>query len=392
VRHFLSEEDADGWQPLEHGGRIATDPVHVDPDEVAVIMYTSGTTGKAKGAMLSHGNLWWNNINAMHNFDVLASDVTLAAAPLFHIGGLNVLTLVTLQKGGLVLLHRNFDAAVALTEMQRRRVTTMFGVPTMFQLMAQHPNFANMDLSSLRLLICGGAPCPESLLKTWMARGVPIQQGYGLTETAPMVSFLEPEYALSKIGFSGRPPLFTEVKLVNVDGTPVSEPQVRGEIFARGPNVMRGYWRNPEATAEVIDPDGWFHTGDAGWMDLDGFLTISDRVKDMIISGGENIYPAEVENVIKEYPGIAEVAVIGVPDAKWGETVCAVVTLKAGERLELKQLRKFAETRLAHYELPRRLEVVPALPRNATGKVLKAQLRNQFSEIGNTPRSDRQFA
>ena len=182
------------------------------------IMYTSGTTGRAKGAMLTHGNLWWNNINAMHNFDVLASDVTLAAAPLFHIGGLNVLTLVTLQKGGLVLLHRNFDAAVALAEVQRHRVTTMFGVPTMFQLMAQHPNFADTDLSSLRILICGGAPCPESLLKIWETRGVPIQQGYGLTETAPMVSFLPPEYALSKLGSSGRPPLFTEVQLVKVDG------------------------------------------------------------------------------------------------------------------------------------------------------------------------------
>ena len=144
---------------------------------------------------------------------------------------------------------------------------------------------------------------------------------------------------------------------------------MKGEIFTRGPNVMRGYWRNPDATAEAIDPDGWFHTGDVGWMDPDGFLTISDRVKDMIISGGENIYPAEVENVIKEYPGIAEVAVIGVPDPKWGETVCAVVTLKAGESLELEQLRKFAETRLARYELPRRLEIVPALPRNATGKI-----------------------
>jgi fatty-acyl-CoA synthase len=385
VRHFLSEDETDGWQPTDDGGSSATDPVHVDPDEVAVIMYTSGTTGRAKGAMLTHGNLWWNNINAMHNFDVLASDVTLAAAPLFHIGGLNVLTLVTLQKGGLVLLHRSFDPAVALTEVQRHRVTTMFGVPTMFQLMAQHPSFANTDLSSLRILICGGAPCPESLLKTWETRGVPIEQGYGLTETAPMVSFLAPEYALSKLGSAGRPPLFTEVRLVNVDGTPVSEPQVKGEIFTRGPNVMRGYWRNPEATAEAIDSDGWFHTGDVGWMDPDGFLTISDRVKDMIISGGENIYPAEVENVIKEYPGIAEVAVIGVPDAKWGETVCAVVTLKAGQHLQLEQLRKFAETRLARYELPRRLEIVPALPRNATGKILKAQLRNQFGRIGNTP-------
>jgi fatty-acyl-CoA synthase len=204
--------------------------VRVDADEVAVIMYTSGTTGRAKGAMLTHGNFWWNNTNAMRNFDVIANDVTLGAAPLFHIGGLNVITLVTLQKGGLVLLHQSFDPALALADVQRRRVTTMFGVPAMFQFMAQHPSFADTNLSSLRMLICGGAPCAESLLRTWEARGVPIQQGYGLTETAPMVSFLAPEYALSKLGSSGRPPLFTEVRLVHRDGKPVTDPEAMRDL------------------------------------------------------------------------------------------------------------------------------------------------------------------
>jgi fatty-acyl-CoA synthase len=386
VRHFLSEDATDGWQPVDDGGHSGTEPVRTDADDVAVIMYTSGTTGKAKGAMLTHGNFWWNNTNAMHQFDVLANDVTLAAAPLFHIAGLNAITLVTLQKGGLVLLHPSFDAAVALADVQRHRVTTMFGVPTMFQFMAQHPSFANTDLSSLRLLICGGAPCPEPLLKAWQARGVPMEQGYGLTETAPMVSFLPPEYALSKLGSSGRPPLFTEVRLVETNGTPVTEPGIKGEILARGPNVMRGYWRNPAATAAAIDPDGWFHTGDVGWLDSEGFLTISDRVKDMIISGGENIYPAEVENVLDQHPGIAEAAVIGVPDAKWGEAVCAIVTLKPGQHLDLEELRDFAGAQLARYKLPHRLEIVPSLPRNSEGKILKRQLREQFGGgIANSP-------
>jgi fatty-acyl-CoA synthase len=385
VRHFLSEDETAGWQPVDDGQRAASDTVRMDFDEVALIMYTSGTTGRTKGAMLTHGNLWWNNTNAMHNVDVLADDVTLAAAPLFHIGGLNVITLVTLQKGGLVLLHRSFDPAVALADVERHRVTTMFGVPAMLQFMAQHPSFADTDLSSLRMLLCGGAPCAESLLKTWETRGVPILHGYGLTETGPMVSSLAPEYTLSKLGSSGRPPLFTEVRLVEVDGKPVTEPGVKGEILTRGPNVIRGYWRNPEATAMAIDPDGWFHTGDVGWMDADGFLTVCDRVKDMIISGGENVYPAEVENVVYEHPGIAEAAVIGVPDENWGETVCAVVALKAGQRLELEQLREFASARLARYKLPRRLEVVPALPRNATGKILKTQLREQFGRVGDAP-------
>ena len=368
VRHFLSEDGAEGWEPVDDRRSVATDQVRVTSDEVAVIMYTSGTTGRAKGAMLTHGNFWWNNVNAMHNFDVLADDVTLAAAPLFHIGGLNVITLVTLQKGGLVLLHRGFDPAVVLADVQRYRVTTMFGVPAMFQFVAQHPSFGNADLSSLRMLICGGAPCPESLLRIWQARGVPIQQGYGMTETAPMVSFLAPEYALSKLGSSGRPPLFTEVRLIQRDGTLVTAPGARGEILTRGPNVMAGYWRNPKASIEAIDPDGWFHTGDVGWMDADGFLTICDRVKDMIISGGENVYPAEVENVLHEHPGIAEAAVVGLPDEKWGEAVCAVVALRPGQRLELEQLREFAGTRLARYKLPRRLEIVSALPRNANGQ------------------------
>jgi fatty-acyl-CoA synthase len=283
-----------------------------------------------------------------------------------------------------VLLHRSFDPALALADMQRQCVTTMFGVPAMFQFMAQHPSFAGTDLSSLRMLICGGAPCPESLLKTWQNRGVPIQQGYGLTETAPMVSFLAPEYALSKVGSSGRPPLFTEVRLIERDGKPVTEPGIKGEILTRGPNVMRGYWRDPEATAEAIDAEGWFHTGDLGWMDADGFLTICDRLKDMIISGGENVYPAEVENVLHEHPVIAEAAVIGTPDQKWGETVCAVVTLRPGHSVELEQLREFAGTQLARYKLPRRLEIVAALPRNATGKLLKTQLRQQFGPSSDT--------
>jgi fatty-acyl-CoA synthase len=254
----------------------------------------------------------------------------------------------------------------------------MFGVPAMFQFMAQHPAFRDTDLSSLRMMICGGAPCPEPLLRTWGDRGVPIQQGYGLTETAPMVSFLAPEYALTKLGSSGRPPLFTEVRLVTLDGQPITEPGTQGEILVRGPNVMLGYWRNADATAAAIDQYGWFRTGDVGWMDAEGFLTISDRVKDMIISGGENVYPAEVESVLFQHPAIAEAAVIGVPDEKWGETVCAVVALKPGQSLDLEGLRTFAGEKLARYKLPRRLELIALLPRNATGKVLKTELRKQF--------------
>jgi fatty-acyl-CoA synthase len=378
VQRYLSEGEAAGWLPIATPADEAAPAVRVDADDVALIMYTSGTTGRAKGAMLTHGNLWWNNTNAMHELDVMQGDVSLCAAPLFHIGGLNVFTLVTLQKGGEVVLTRAFDPGGALAEIAARRVTTMFGVPAMFQFMAQHPSFAATDLSSLRTLVCGGAPCPKPLLEIYEARGVPIQQGYGLTETAPMVSFLAPEYALSKIGSSGRPPLFTEIKLVGFDGRPVTQPGVNGEVHTRGPNVMKGYWGRPEASAEVIDADGWFRTGDVAYWDADGCIYICDRVKDMIISGGENIYPAEVESVISKHPAVAEAAVIGVPDEKWGETTLAVVALKAGQSLGIEELREFAATQLSRYKLPRRLEVVAALPRNATGKLVKTELRKQF--------------
>ena len=346
-----------------------------------MILYTSGTTGRPKGAMLTHGNFWWNNVNGMHALDCLADDITLTAAPVFHIGGLNVTTLVAFQKGSLVVLHRSFDPGRVLADIAANKVTTMFGVPAMFQFMAQHPAFAETDLSSVRLLIVGGAPCPLPVLKTYLARGVSMQQGYGLTETAPMVSFLAPEYALSKVGSSGQA---GDVR--RGQDRRFERPHDRrrrgaqGEILVRGPNVTPGYWGLPQATALAIDKDGWFRTGDAGFFDEEGFLTISDRIKDMIITGGENVYPAEVESALMRHPAIAEVAVIGEPHEQWGEGIVAIAALKAGQSLTLEALREFAGESLARYKLPGRLEIVPSLPRNATGKILKYQLRQSFAK------------
>jgi fatty-acyl-CoA synthase len=374
---FLRAEDAANWVA---GDPPAAPPVGADEDDVAMIMYTSGTTGRPKGAMLTHGNFWWNNINSLHGADTLQDDVTLTAAPIFHIGGLNVTTLVTLQKGGLVVLHRAFDPGRALADIAAHRVTTMFGVPAMFLFMSQHPAFATTDLSSLRGLIVGGAPCPAPLLKTYQARGVRMQQGYGLTETAPMVTILAPEFGLEKLGSSGKPAMFTEVKLIDAAGATIDAPRAQGEVLVRGPNVTVGYWGLPEATRLAIDAEGWLHTGDAGYFDEEGFLTISDRIKDMIISGGENIYPAEVESALMRHPAIAEVAVIGEPDELWGEVVIAIAALKPGRELTIEQLRDFAGESVARYKLPRRLETVAALPRNATGKILKYQLRKMFGK------------
>jgi fatty-acyl-CoA synthase len=384
-RFFSADQPADRW-PASAGLIDAHAPlrigVTVAEDDVAIIMYTSGTTGRPKGAMLTHGNIWWNNVNAMHAYDTLQDDVSLLVAPLFHIGGLNVNSLTIWQKGGHVVLHRSFDPARCLDDIARYRVTTMFGVPAMLLFISQQPGFATADLSSLRTLVCGGAPVPEPLMRLYAARGIPINQGYGLTETSPFVTFLAPEYGMAKLGSAGRTPMFCEIRIVDAGGREITAPRTNGEVITSGPNIMKGYWNNPDATAAAIDTEGWFHTGDIGYLDEDGFLYIADRLKDMVITGGENVYPAEVESALYEHPAIAEIAVIGLPDEQWGEAVVAIAALKPNATLDVEELRAFGSERLARYKLPRRLELLSALPRNPAGKVLKYQLRARYGATG----------
>ena len=382
VRRALALSAVPGWEPLPdllaNRGRLAA-PVHPRSAEVAVIMYTSGTTGRPKGAMLTHGNLFWNNVNALLSFDVSQDDVSLVAAPLFHIGGLNVTTLVTLQKGGQIVLMPAFDPGLALKLIAEYRVTTMFGVPAMFLFMSQVPEFAAADLSSVRFLICGGAPVPEALISRYGQRGIAFVQGYGLTETAPLALVLRTDEVSVKVGAAGHAVLpLSDVRLVDVENNPVA-PGERGEICVRGPQVMAGYWHNREATGAVIDVDGWFHTGDIGQADQDGYVYVVDRLKDMVITGGENVYPAEVEAVLYHHPAIADVAVLGTPHEQWGEAVTAVVALNPGAALTLEELSAFARDKLAGYKIPLRLEVVDALPRNPAGKVLKYQLLERLT-------------
>ncbi len=378
--YFSSESKADGWRHL-YSERTAAAPlaaaVSVDQHDVAIIMYTSGTTGLPKGAMLTHGNIMWNNFNAMLAFGGSRDDVILTVAPLFHIGGLNVMTLGSFHTGSTLVLLRSFDATEVLSAFERYQVTHMFGAPAMYLFMSQQPQFAETDLSSIKNLICGAAPVPESLIELYGERGVDFCQGYGLTETAPFSAFLTPEWAITKLGSAGQAPLYSDTRIVDSENRPLPTGE-RGEICLRGPNIMKGYWNRPEATAEAIDAEGWFHSGDIGYLDEDGFLFICDRLKDMVISGGENVYPAEVESALYRHDAIAEVAVIGLPDEKWGEAVTAVVALHEGQELSLEQLREFATPLLARYKLPLRLHIVDALPRNPAGKVLKFVLKEQL--------------
>lgn len=350
--------------------------VELDMDELALIMYTSGTTGKPKGAMLTHNNLFYQYVNALLGQDLRQDEVHLAVAPLFHIAGLNMMALPTFMLGGTVIIHRQFRAREVLREIRESRVTSSFMVPAMLESLSHTPQFEHADFSSVRAFMVGGSPLPERMLRTWAERDVAVMQGFGMTETAPGVRMLEPRDGVAKLGSAGRPHFFTESRLVDLMGEPV-DPGEPGEVVVRGPNVMAGYWNKPEATAKALE-GGWYHSGDIAVEDEDGYLYIKDRMKDMYISGGENVYPAEVENALLDVPGVQEAAVIGVPDEKWGETGRAFVVLFHHAReLTGQQIREGLKQRLASYKLPARVEVVAEMPRTTTGKIQKNILRER---------------
>jgi fatty-acyl-CoA synthase len=348
-------------------------------DDISTIMYTSGTTGQPKGAIITHGMTFWNCVNLGGPAYISPSSVLLTVLPLFHTGGLNCYTNPVLHSGGTVLIMRAFDPgqALALISDPAQRINVFFGVPSIYQFMAQHPAFATADFSRLAIGGVGGAPMPVPLLKTWEARGVALQQGYGMTETSPAVLTLDREDAVRKAGSSGKPVLHTEVRIVRPDGADAAVGEL-GELWVKGPNVTPGYWNRPDANASSFT-DGWLHTGDATRVDEDGFYYIVDRWKDMYISGGENVYPAEVESVLHQLDAIAEAAIIGVPDAQWGEVGLAIVAVKPGHTLSEAEIHAHCAANLARFKCPRLIRFVDALPRNATGKIHKPTLRKDFA-------------
>jgi fatty-acyl-CoA synthase len=354
-------------------------PEVVTLDDPSTIMYTSGTTGRPKGAIITHGMTLWNCINLGPLACISPSSVLLTVLPLFHTGGLNCYSNPVLQVGGTVLIMRTVDPAQALRLIgdPAERINVFFGVPAVYQFMALDPRFAETDFSRLLIAGVGGAPMPVPLLAIWEGRGVALTQGYGMTETSPAVLALDTADAARKAGSAGKPVLHTEVRIVNAEGTDVTPGEV-GELWVKGPNVTPGYWNRPEANATSFT-DGWLHTGDAARTDEEGYFYIVDRVKDMYISGGENVYPAEVENVLYQLPAVAEAAVIGVPDARWGEVGMAVLALKAEHDCDEATVIAHCRERLAHFKCPRVVRFVDALPRNATGKVHKPTLRTQMA-------------
>ena len=340
-------------------------PLELEASEPWVLCYTGGSTGLPKAAILTHGSITANAANTVVSWGLTAQDVALLNAPLFHTGGLNVFTTPLVYVGGASVVCRGFDVDQVFDLVERGEVNLVFGVPTMFIEMQRHPRFDTVDLSRLKLLISGGAPCPAPVFERFFARGVSFKTGYGLTEAGPNNFWLPPEQVRLKPGAVGVPLFHIEAKLEGGGE--------EGELLLRGPHVCAGYWRRPEETAKAL-AGGWLHTGDLAERDVDGCYRIVGRVKDLIISGGENIYPAEVESVLAGHPEVAEVAVIGVEDPKWGEVPRALVVLRPGTSLTGEELLAYCQRQLARYKTPKSVRFVDVLPRTAAGKVDRREL------------------
>ncbi len=347
-------------------------------DAPLLIVYTSGTTGKPKGAVLTQGALFWNAVNSTLMHDLTSEDRVLTTLPMFHVGGLNIQTLPALHAGATVILHRRYDTAAALEAIAQEKPTLAVLVPAQLTAMLEHPNWAATDLSSLRAIATGSSIVPTALIERIHARGVPVIQVYGSTETAPIAIYQTRRDAFATVGSCGKPALHCEARIVDAAGQDVA-PGERGEILIRGPNVMTGYWRNAAATKAALT-DGWFHTGDIGHVDARGYYYVDERKNDVIISGGENIYPAEVEAVLLEDSRIAEAAVVARPDHRWGEVPVAVVVCRPGVSMTAAEVLALFRDRLARFKHPHDVVFATELPKNAIGKTLRYALRRRLAE------------
>jgi fatty-acyl-CoA synthase len=361
---------------LERGSGQA--PRAGDENTPLLLCYTSGSTGAPKGVVLTQKALAWNAVNSTHMHDLTSADRVLTTLPMFHVGGMNIQTTPALHAGASVSLHARFDPQAALDALERERITLTVLVPAQLEAMMQLPRWKCADLSSLRVISTGSTIVSESFVRKVSERGIPVIQVYGSTETCPIAAYVRAADALRKAGSAGQPALHCEVKIVGDDGREL--PAGRdGEILVRGPNVAAGYWNAPNESAQTF-VNGWYHSGDLGHFDDEGHLYVVARKKDLIISGGENIYPAEVEGVLLDCPAVAEACVVGRPEARWGEAVVAAVVLKPGCRMTEAEALALFQGRIARYKHPREVRFLEQLPRSALGKVQKEAVRAAVSE------------
>ncbi|HKJ37579.1 MAG TPA: long-chain fatty acid--CoA ligase [Anaerolineales bacterium] len=386
VEHVISLEgakvpDAEPYEKLieEASPNAPIQPV-INEHDAYCILYTSGTTGRPKDAILPHRQVLWNAINTVVSWGLSEKDVSPLLTPMFHSGGLFVFLVPLFYAGGRIIMARSFDPDASLKLIVDEKCTVILGVPTLFQVWMNSPQFESIDFSHVHFFISGGAPCPPSLIEAWSkSKGVTMRQGYGLTEVGVNCFSMTDEDALQKIGSVGKPIFHSEIRLVDADDNdvPVGE---TGELIIKGQHVCAGYWNNEEATRQSLK-DGWFHTGDMARMDEEGYFYIAGRYKDMIISGGENIYAAEVEAVFREHEAVADAALIGYPDEKWGEVGLMIVACKPNQTVSADELLKFCSGRLAKYKIPKRVEFVEELPYSPYGKVIKAELKKMFVDV-----------
>lgn len=356
---------ADSWSQAQR---------RLDPEALHCLLYTSGTTGKAKGVMIPHRMIAWNAYNTAMNWGLREDDVTQIFTPMYHAGGLTVFLTPIFAVGGTIVLHRRFDAAEVWATVEKERCTVMFAVPTIYKALAEFPGFPTCDLSSLRWVVSGGAPLPTYLIDIYRERGIVMRQGFGMTEVGVNCFTMANDDATRKRGSVGMPMMYTEMRLIDTEGRGAPDGDV-GELLIRGPHVSRGYWQNEAATRATFDSEGWIHTGDLARRDEDGFFYIAGRRKEMFISGGVNVYPAEIEGQLVLHPSVSDAAVIGVDDPTWGEVGVAFVVAASGETIDPPALEAHLALRIAKYKIPKRIIAIDSLPRTPYGKVVKDELR-----------------